>query len=304
MPFRSFLTRQVKSKVIRFFLKHKFLARLFWFSGLYSMNFKEDLLILIYQMGKVGSQTINNSLRPFGLPVYHLHWLKRDKLIEHLKEKHVTDRTQYLQILKHGVSFLSHINYSEMGLERKKWKIISLIREPVARNVSVFFHFIKKWFPRYVRKYKTKHMTNDKLRDFFLENFSRHNLPLSWFDKEMKQVFKIDIFSEEFPKSKGYKIYTGNHTDLLLLKLEKLNNYASEAIKKFLGIDNFVLQDTNLARDQFYHSLYHEFISSRILPRSYVEKMYNSKYAKHFYSEEELNTFRKKWKPETINIDT
>jgi hypothetical protein len=111
----------------------------------------------------------------------------------------------------------------------------------------------------------------------------------------MKSVFDIDVFNCDFPKSKGYKVYRANHADLLLMRLEDMNARISEAFKAFLDIDSFTLLDSNVSSQKDYRRVYQEFINSIILPDAYIEKMYNSKYARHFYSNEELNEFKKKW---------
>ena len=297
IPFRSLITPQIKLNVIRCILKHNFLTKLYWFSGLYYLSLRQNLwnlnknkLILIYQFGRVGSTTVYNSLKTVGMNVYKIHWLNRDLLKKHLKEKQLKNRDSYLHIYLSEVAFLNRC--LEKGLDQKKLKLISLVREPVARNVAAFF---RQFLFRFAHKSNTNQITCENLRDLFQKNWIKHDVPLIWFDMEMKPIFKIDVYSEEFSKSKGYKIYTGDHPDLLLIKLEKLNKCASEAFKEFLGIDGIILQNANLERDGPYYSLYRKFTSSKTLPRSYIEKMYNSKYAKHFYTEEELNIFRKKW---------
>jgi hypothetical protein len=56
---------------------------------------------------------------------------------------------------------------------------------------------------------------------------------LNWFDNEPKTVFGIDVFSSSFLLDKGHKIYNGNNSDMLLIKLEKLDECAKEAFNVF-----------------------------------------------------------------------
>ncbi|MFX0092698.1 MAG: putative capsular polysaccharide synthesis family protein [Candidatus Hodarchaeota archaeon] len=176
----------------------------------------------------------------------------------------------------------------EKGINPKKWKIITAVREPVARNISAFFQ----------NQVQYKHMgkmTLKNLLDLFLAENWNYNV-LNWFDRELKQVFGIDVYSEPFPTTKGYKIYkVKDQPDLLLLRLENLDNCAQAAFQEFLNIEQFTLAPENIARNKFYYPIYRKFTTSKILPRAYIEKMYTSRLAKHFYTEDELNTFRKKW---------
>ena len=52
---------------------------------------------------------------------------------------------------------------------------------------------------------------------------------------------------------------------------------------------------TNVGSAKVYAPLYKEFKNSIVLPESYVDRMYTSKYMRHFYSEEEIARFREKW---------
>jgi hypothetical protein len=104
------------------------------------------------------------------------------------------------------------------------------------------------------------------------------------------------VFSSDFPKSKGYKIYEGDKVDILLIRLENLNQCAREAFKDFLNIDNFTLINTNIGSEKDYAPIYKKFRDAIALPDSYIDEMYNSKYARHFYTEAEINKFRARWR--------
>jgi len=112
----------------------------------------------------------------------------------------------------------------------------------------------------------------------------------------LKKVFGIDIYSVNFPKKKGYQIYkTKNKLEILLIRLENLTQYAPVAFKEFLNVDEFTLENSNVSETKFYYPIYRKFISEKFLSQVYVEKLYNSKYARHFYTEEELENFKRKW---------
>jgi hypothetical protein len=244
---------------------------------------KPDGPIVIYQMGKVGSVSIHESLKAsgVGVPIYHVHYLTRDNI------DRITPGNEVANLLR---------NQIDKNFGGTKWRIVSSVREPIARNISAFFENIEKWYPNFNNHCKTESVDVDieGLIRLFLEKYS-HNVPLKWFDSEMKSVFGIDVFNCDFPKSKGYKIYRADHADLLLMRLEDMNERISEAFKAFLDIDRFTLLNANVSSQKVYRRVYQEFVNSIILPDAYVEKMYSSKYARHFYSHEELNEFKKKW---------
>jgi len=94
----------------------------------------------------------------------------------------------------------------------------------------------------------------------------------------------------------GYRIYRRNNVDLLLIRLENLNQCAAAAFKEFLDIDGFTLIDANVASEKVYAPLYKEMKGRIRLPESYLDAMYQSKYTRHFYSEEEIRRFRERWR--------
>jgi hypothetical protein len=182
-------------------------------------------------------------------------------------------------------------------LKGKKWKIITLVRDPIARNISSFFQLIDDEYEFDYRK-KARSMSTDELVEeliqFFLERHD-HDVPLTWYDVELKPIFAIDVFATEFPKSRGYQIYHGENADVLLIRLEDLDRCAAVALKEFLGIESFKLMNTNISTDKYYADAYREFIRKVHLPPDYIDRMYTSKFVRHFYSDEEIDLFRARW---------
>ena len=103
--------------------------------------------------------------------------------------------------------------------------------------------------PEFNYSCKTGSVNIKELIELFLEKYP-HKVPLTWFDSEMKSVFGIDVFSSDFPKSRGYKIYKEEHADLLLMRSEDINKCVSEAFKEFLDINNFTLVNANTSSEK------------------------------------------------------
>ena len=264
--------------------------------------------LLIYQMGKVGSQTIERSLRPIKLDmaVYHTHVLTKERIADTEAKRKKFFRTERYSYLKRPWLNQFLRKQIDRGLNEKKWKIITLTREPISRNISTFFENLEVKRIDSSDKYEVKSdyydiapiiVTPDNmqaLRDLFFDRLN-HDSPLVFFDRELKGVFGIDVFASEFPKSKGFKTYEDEKADVLLIRLENLNDCAEEAFKDFLDIHNFALVNTNIGREKVYASIYNKFRETIHLPDSYLDKFYNSKYMRHFYTEAEIEKFRAKW---------
>lgn len=257
-------------------------------------------ILLVYQMGRVGSTTVTSSLETLKLnmPIYHVHSLIKDSI----------DKTEklYKDNFSHLGSIHSHLLQSQYlrgqldrGLESKKWKVITLVRDPIAKNISSFFLSGLELVLNYRLEDKIKYMNTDDIVKELVNLFSEkyhHEVPLTWFDRELKSIFGIDVYSSGFPKEKGYKIYQSKDVNVLLLKLENLNEVAREAFKEFMGIEDFNLVTANGADEKPYYEIYKKFLNTVNLPDSYINKMYESKYAQHFYTGAEIEYFKAKWR--------
>ena len=275
------LIKSIKKFMARAYYKHLILIRLF--------QSKEPFLV--WQMGKVGSKTIVNSLRSAGIvgPVFHVHVLSdalinKGELKKRSKQKGHHAYYKNIYIRKYLLTAVS--NY--------RWKIVSLVRDPVARNVSAFFQNLDLHVTTSNLNYDSLFDDIGRLQEKFIKDFD-HNRPIVWFDKEINGILGVDVFSKPFPKKKGFMIYNGNTFDLLVLKLEHLDSCAPRAFEIFAGINNFTLQRSNIGGKKDYSSLYIKFIENLQLPESYLLQMYNCKFTKHFYSKEEIDEFHRKW---------
>lgn len=276
--------------------------------------------LLVYQMGKVGSMSLVKSPRASrpDTPIYQIHFLTHDnieymegffrKRFEELSSGRVHEsktggnrieinQDLYQQImwgLKHAWTCQHLRRQIDKSPEGKKWQVVTLVREPIARNVPSFFHLLD-----YELEYKIQFTESETLAkglELFPNEFDQHEIPLTWYDTGLKVVFGIDVFASDFPKAKGYKIYAGEQADVSLLRLESLKDCVSRAFKTFfLNIDDFTLVRVCVGSQKGYGAVYRQFLDSAILPDSYVHRIYASRYARHFYSPEEINTFKAKW---------
>ena len=214
-----------------------------------------------------------------------------------------------------------------------KIKIISITREPISYLISAFFQnyptfysnyydksslndiynvknlkSLENYFLNYINKYIEiyygnnsindnnydklwKNIKNPDLRHFFL----LCRWPIIWFNREMENIFNFDIFSFGFDKKLGYKTYNINGISILVIKLERFKDISKRQIAKFINDENFEIINDNLGIEKKYKDLYNEFLSSIVLPKEFIELQYSSKYAKYFYTKEELDDFANKW---------
>ena len=213
--------------------------------------------VLVYQMGKVGSSSIYHPLKKlYPGVVAHTHQFNQN--------------AWYWEVRK-----LHELFYSG---KQKQFKIISLIREPVGRNMSEFFHRFTQYAGVPIKK---STFSLEEIKDKFLENLN-HDFPLDWFDDNFKHHFNIDVYKQPF-QDKGFEYYHTEDVQVLLMKHDLADSKKEALINDFLKLEDFKIQVRNVGDKKEYSSTYKKFKTEVKLPDWYFDKMYNSKYYKHFY---------------------
>jgi hypothetical protein len=264
--------------------------------------------ILLLQMGKVGSKSVEAGLEALNLDreIYHAHFLSRERTAETEKQRRKffrTDRYSYLRRPWLNQFLLKTIKQVNRG---PKWKLITLTREPIGRNISAFFENLEvvpchadgefEISSDYYGLDRTI-VSVDRPQELaaLFRRYAKHDSPLKFFDKEIKGIFGIDVFDEGFPKDKGFGIYHGERVDLLVLRLESLASCAREAFSEFLGIDNFEVINRNIGSKKIYAPLYEALKRHASIDSDYADMLYSSEYMRTFYSGEEIAAAREKW---------
>ena len=270
--------------------------------------------VLVYQMGKVGSSSVRNALfrsrskatrmvfmshellpirrrdpdaieineelrpallreiedakRLYGeLPTkLRMHWMVREKL--------------YTQRI--------HANFIAKG---RPVNVITLVREPIAANISMFFQMFAQYAG--VAQQDSTHSIAE-LGRIFLERYV-HTRPLTWFDAELRTTLGIDVFARDFPLERGYERYDNGPTRLLVLKSELDDTAKQSAIAEFLDLDGFEMLRSNVTAQKQEADLYERFKREMRFSPAFLGRMYDSKYARHFYSPRELQQLRARW---------
>jgi Putative capsular polysaccharide synthesis protein/Sulfotransferase family len=244
--------------------------------------------VVVYQMGKVASQTIMATLASCkSIHAFHAHMLNPENIKSRRREKETLGgkRVAHAAIQKWLSVYDFVINRSETV------KIVTLVREPVGRNISAFFQGLDK---RVGVVEAHKNASLQILIDKFLSGYP-HTRPLSWFDDELLATTGIDVYLHPFPKDCGYQRIQQGRFDVLILRHDLPDTQKANCLSEFLDIPNMMVARDNLAENKTYHDCYCEFQKSIRLSPEYVEEMLESKYARHFFPDEEREMLRRKW---------
>lgn len=254
--------------------------------------------LVLYQMGKVGSSTLWRSLRRFdlGRPAFRVHALTERHLDSALRGVGVSEREYFEK--RSPDNLIGRYLRRELSRirGRDRWKVITLVRDPLAQNVSAFFQTLDLHFPQLLDQEYQGEQYLEEMVDRYLKAYPPDSVFNRWFDTELKEVFGIDVFSVPFPWDAGFQIYEAADADILLIRLEDLDRCGAEAMQEFLGIREFQVIHKNVGSQKDYADLYRVFRSQAQFPSDYVDKVYYSRYARQFYAPHEIETFKKRWR--------
>lgn len=262
-------------------------------------------LVWLLQPGKVASMTIHSSNF---LKTYHFHSM--------------------------AYAFNADGNMRDLcnqmldNIKERPVKIITGVREPIARDISVFFQgtewdiwplirYDNSWLYLFgdYKDNNTKKLdgkllkkeicTFEKSLNHTFDNITREIIKnksdeFSWFDYEIKALFDVDIYEYPFDKEKGYSIIKQDNIHILIYKCEQLNQL-EDIIGEFIKEPGFSLNSTNQGDEKVYSYVYKKFKEKVKLKKSYFDYYYadNSK-LKHFYTDTEIEQFMDKWKEKLL----
>ncbi|MEZ4541861.1 MAG: putative capsular polysaccharide synthesis family protein [Chloroflexota bacterium] len=264
---------------------------------------RNKTLLIVHTMGKVGSTTVAASLKAQGIKrtmsLFQPHFLS-DEGVAFAEALALERAGEWANLTRKGRNGFTRARRLNKELKRRqdeggRVKVITMVRDPLATNVSGLFHNYR-WWPAELKTQCDPPSSEclAAVERYFVDTYP-HHVPDMWFDMEVRALYGIDVFAEPFDTQRGYAIYHSEFADLLVIKLEKLNQCAPAAMREFLGLDDFRLLETNKAEDKEYAAIYQAFRRELPLSEAYIDRMYNSRVAQHFYTAEERAAFRRKW---------
>jgi hypothetical protein len=167
--------------------------------------------VFIYQMGKVASSSIHHSLnKQYPGAVAHAHHIGSSNWASEL----------FYEWFKSGHPI----------------KVISPVRDPVGYNISAFFQNFENITGTSFSE--SKHTTEELIKLFLEKN--NHDLPLEWFDLNIKKHFNIDVYNSTFPDN-GIQTYQSENISLLVFRIDISDDEKENAIREFLDLPDFKL---------------------------------------------------------------
>ncbi len=169
--------------------------------------------------------------------------------------------------------------------------VITLVRDPIARNLSAFMELRDEYFNPFPSEY------SPEMLQIFIDQFP-HEQPEEWFGEYVYVEFDVDVLGVSFPKTKGWKIYDDF---LLVIKTESLNKAFPEAFRKLAKLsEDTPVKIEHRATGFEKHgpevgAIYKELLWNAKFDEAFLDRMYETDYVKHFYLAKEVKKFRAQW---------
>lgn len=235
--------------------------------------------VVIYQMGKVGSSSIEKALKDRGLHVLHIHKITPSKV--YFYDLGIVDS---LKLFRATIMFM----FVNIIFKLRPCKVITIVRDPMERNLSQMFHHLDLLIYSHNKTDSRKEESANTLFKNIFQNDINLEYAQGWMEYEFNPCIGFDYKQSDFNIVKGYGISSSKNKQVLMLKFEKLNSLES-VIGDFCGVENFKLASANRGGNKWYADLYKSFKSDITLNKDTFDLMYNNDFYKKFYSEEEYS---------------
>lgn len=243
--------------------------------------------VLIYQMAKGASTTVLEALERVGVKAFRVHFINP----ETARLLRAAVREKRLSVSRIDLHFIGAAIYRGIIRPGLEVKVINLVREPVGRNIAAYFQALDSFW--HTERAHEK-IGLERLIEGFHEKY-HHDHVLKWFDAEFKPVLGVDVYEHEFPReSRCLRVRRGPY-DILLMRVDLDDRSKERHLSEFLGVDGIKLLPANVGAQKPYAAVYRDFLRELRLSEEYVDRMLDSRYARHFFTDEERRALRSKW---------
>lgn len=244
--------------------------------------------VVVHQFGKVGSSTLDEALRSLRRwPVYQTHVLRPGhRFLTRDQPRPPRGRPD---LPPHAVrSREVWERYVEPG---RPIAVITPVREPVSRNISAFFQNLY----RHPELDPSRRSTDvDAYVQAFLAELDPTQ-PGAWFERQYEPAFGVNVYDHPFDAERGWGVIDAGRRRYLLLQCELDDAVKAQAVCSLLDLPRLTLKPRNVGDSKDYARVYAAFKRRLMLPREYLDAVLTTRYATHFYSDEQREAVRRRW---------
>jgi len=255
--------------------------------GEYFYLLQDKPIVVVYTVGKVGSASVYLSLKPqLKNSVFFCHRLLADNISAYKNHFKINGVKPYFQKM-------GDLIYQKKVAQQKHVKIITLVRNPIERNVSEFFEHLSVYHKKEIDISKSEELIKS-----FKQNFIHASTNL-WWQNEFEKALNLDLKNYKFNHTTKYLHIEKDKLQILLLRTDLDNRIKSEIISNFLQLKDFKIQNFNQTTLKKYSGPYQSFKAQIKFETEFLNRILDDKYTRLFFSEEERHSIKLKWGSET-----
>ena len=253
--------------------------------------------VLVYSVERSGSVALLHSLQSHGVFAIGAHYLSPQML----SQRHHSGSARWAS--KHIIS------------KRKPAKVISMVRSPIDNMLSTY---ARECYGQQTSEQSetARQSTPDELSQEFCRTYLQSDdylHPLSWFETEFQLALGIDVYQHPFDQQRRFARFREKSYDVLILGTKMEDEYKSKLVADFVGIPQLEISSAAVASETSASSKQHRLPPGRPgkqaayadkyealrqhveIPDEYLAAIVDSRYAQHFFSEQEREAIRSKY---------
>ena len=252
-------------------------------------NITNKKLAFIYTYGRIGSTSLFRSISN-KTDAHHFHNFKP------YFDNHLNTTNSYTNI--------EHLLSSQESIY-----IATGVRDPIARTISALFTWITKegklnnltqysgggkYFLGHDKEEIKKLDINLIIQKLLncLSNDNMFDQKDCWFNNNIRNFFNIDIYNYPFDTDQGHIIINQDQYRVLVYRQENLKNN-HEMINSWLNTNDILLVSENESKTKWYYDLYKKLLENIKFSQEILDKVYDNKKIRYFYSDTEISNFYK-----------
>ena len=167
---------------------------------------------------------------------------------------------------------------------KKNWKVVHLVRDPIARNLS---HF---WVHDFRVNVSPRAPDLSTFKKRFLTELD-HFYPLYFVGNEVEPFWEFEV-----PFVNGFQPpYTVYDDRVAIMRYEDFD-CRDDLLRNFIGVEPRIEAPRIMCAGRAGEvDNYKEILDTIRLPKEYVDLMYGTAYARTFYTKQEINILKERW---------
>ena len=230
-------------------------------------------IVLIHSIGKVGSSTLQESLKKHRRLVIHTHFFNKEN-ISYWKRYYIKSPRRAAPMHIYRGQAIAGI----LDKTKKDIRIITPFREPVSREFSSLFQD-NRVYPELLGDVDQAMGVLRKIGGRLAKELPEER----WINRELKQTLGFDIYKENFPCSKGFITLEKDNKKILVFRLENLESLFPSVFDDFLHSYAGRLINVNVGAQKAYSKRYKAIREKKMLSENDILAIQNQQFWRWMY---------------------